>query len=85
MFWISLSIVASVLTAFQLVPQTVKTVKTKNFSGVSLPTFSMILTTSALWLAYGIHLQDVAIIFANVLSLLCAMVIIGMKLVYRKK
>jgi MtN3 and saliva related transmembrane protein len=80
MIWLAIAFLASILTAFQLIPQTIKTVQGKDLTGVSLLAFSIISITTFLWLLYGLHLNNVAIIFANSISLICAVIIVTMKL-----
>lgn len=80
MIWTLIAITASILTAIQLIPQAVKAIRSKELSGVSLSAFSMITLTASLWLAYGIHLGDWAIIFANFITLLCSGTIVIVKL-----
>lgn len=80
MIWLVIAFSASVLTAFQLIPQTIKTVQSKDLTGVSLLAFSIISLTALLWLLYGLHLNNTALIFANSISLICAVVIVIMKL-----
>ena len=80
MLWTIFAIVASIITAFQLIPQTIQTVKSKELSGVSLLSFGTITITACMWLIYGIHLKDFAIIFANLIALICALTIVSTKL-----
>lgn len=80
MIWLVIAFLASVLTAFQLIPQTIKSVQSKDLNGVSLLAFSIISLTALLWLLYGLHLNNTAIIFANSISLICAVIIVFMKL-----
>lgn len=70
---------ASLLTATQLVPQTIKVVKTKNHKSISKTTFGMITVSSLLWIVHGINQMDWAIIFANIVTFLCAGTIIYIK------
>ncbi|MGI8420212.1 MAG: SemiSWEET family sugar transporter [Candidatus Levyibacteriota bacterium] len=80
MQWILISGIASFLTALQLLPQTIKALRTKNLKGVSLATFSLTSINAFLWVLYGFHLHDVAIIFANFIAFLFAITIVSLKL-----
>ena len=85
MVWLVIAFLASILTAFQLIPQTIKTVQSKDLTGVSLLAFSIISLSALLWLFYGLHLNNTALIFANSISLICAAIIVLLKLKRMKK
>ena len=80
MFWIVIATVASVLTAVQLIPQTLKAIKTRELKSISLITFATISFTAFLWVLHGVHNKDNAIIFANTITFLCAITITSLKL-----
>ncbi|MGH7203824.1 MAG: SemiSWEET family sugar transporter [Candidatus Levyibacteriota bacterium] len=80
MQWVLIAGIASFLTALQLIPQTITALRTKNLKGISLATFSLTSINAFLWVLYGIHLKDVAIIFANAIAFICAVTIVSLKL-----
>lgn len=78
--WTTVAALAAVLSAVQLVPQAWNAITAKNLSSISLPSFLLICVTTSLWAAYGLHLRDGAIIFANGIGFLCALTVSLMKI-----
>lgn len=78
--WTVIALVASVITAIQLMPQAWNAIRARELEGVSLLSFATITFTALLWTMYGVHIQDVAVIFANVITCMCAVIISLMKL-----
>ena len=77
MSWTIVGIAAASLTMFGFVPQVIKMWKThsvKDVSGLTLLQFS---AGSALWMLYGIHLQDFIVIGANAISLAALFIALG--------
>ena len=77
-FW--LGIMASCLTTLSFLPQVVKTVKTNNTSGISLPMYLMLVCGLITWLMYGYLYQLIPIILCNSVTLLFASIILSYKL-----
>ncbi len=75
---------AACLTTASFVPQAWLTFKTRDVSGVSLAMYSVFTVGVALWLAYGLLLRSWPMVMANAITLLLALMILGMKLVYRR-
>ena len=75
---------AACLTTASFVPQAWLSFKTRDVSGVSLGMYSVFTAGVALWLAYGLLLGAWPIMVANAITLLLAIAILGMKLVYGK-
>lgn len=80
MSWIIVAGLASLLTAVQLIPQTIRAIRAKNLKSISLTTFSLTSLTAFLWILYGAHIHDVAIIFANTITFVCAITIVLLKI-----
>lgn len=78
-----IGLVAGTLTTFALLPQVIKTLKTKSTRDISLAMFSITTTGLALWLVYGILIGAVPVIIANSVSLPLAITIIACKLKYK--
>ena len=72
------------LTTLSFVPQAWLTFKTRDVSGVSLLMYSVFTVGVALWLAYGLLLRSWPMVIANAITLLLALMILAMKLVYRR-
>jgi MtN3 and saliva related transmembrane protein len=80
MVWTIVGIAAASMTMFGFVPQIIKMWKThsvKDVSGLTIVQFSV---GAALWMLYGIHLQDFIIIGANAISLAIVLIAGGMYL-----
>lgn len=74
--------IAACLTTASFVPQVWLSFKTRDVSGVSLGMYSAFTVGIALWLVYGLLLGAWPIVVANAITLLLALAILGMKLVY---
>ena len=75
---------AACLTTLSFVPQAWLTFKTRDVSGVSLLMYSVFTVGVALWLAYGLLLRSWPMVIANAITLVLALMILAMKLVYRR-
>ncbi len=75
---------AACLTTVSFVPQAWLTFKTRDVSGVSLLMYSVFTVGVALWLAYGVLLRSWPMVIANAITLVLALMILAMKLVYRR-
>ena len=70
---------AAALTTLSFVPQALLTLRTRNVAGISLGMYSAFTAGVALWLAYGLMLGEWPIVVANLLTLILASVILGLK------
>ena len=80
MLWTIIGIAGASLTMFGFVPQIIKMWKThsvKDVSGLTLVQFG---AGSALWMLYGMHLQDFIVIGANAMSLAIILIALGLYL-----
>ena len=75
---------AACLTTASFVPQVWLSFKTRDVSGVSLGMYSVFTAGVALWLVYGLLLGAWPIVVANTITLLLALAILSMKLIYGK-
>lgn len=80
-----LGIVAGVCTSSSVIPQLVKTVKTKKAADVSPLMFMVLLTGNSLWVYYGINKEDMPIIATNILSVLLNATMLFFKFKYKKE
>ncbi len=74
--------VAATVGALIFLPQVIKTVRTKDTKGLSLPTFILISINNSLWLTYGILTADSAIVLSQVFVFPMGLVILFYKLKY---
>lgn len=78
-----LATVAGAMIVFSTLPQVFKTLKTKDISGLSLPMFLIIWAAQLMWLAYGIHINDLPLVITNAGSALIVFINILLILKYR--
>ncbi|MEO5338077.1 MAG: SemiSWEET transporter [Magnetospirillum sp. WYHS-4] len=78
-----LGVVAGTLTTAAFVPQVVRTWRTRSTRDISLGMFSAFTAGVALWLVYGIFLDEMPIILSNAVTLVLAGIILVFKLLYK--
>lgn len=74
---------AAFLTTSAFIPQAWLTWKRKRAEGVSLGMYVIMISGVVCWLTYGILLGALPIIFANIITLILAVFILSMKLIYK--
>ena len=79
-----IGISAGILILSGWVPQIVKGYKTKKLEDVSAYLMILIFVGAALWLVYGLALDDVYIIGVNVAAMFLTMTVLSMKLKYER-
>lgn len=72
---------AAFLTTVAFLPQAIQTIKTRNTESLSLQMYSLFTAGVFCWLLYGLVLNDYAMIIANIITLLLALLILGIKLI----
>lgn len=75
---------AAILTTAAFLPQAIKTIKTGDTKSLSLTMYSVFCVGVALWLVYGISLENAPMTLANVVTLILAGTIWTMKFRNRK-
>lgn len=80
-----LGLVATCFTTSSFIPQVITTWKTRDVSGISLPTYLIITIGLALWLAYGLLKGDLPLIVANSVMVVLTASISIMKITFTKK
>ena len=78
-----LGYMAAVLTTLSFVPQAIKTIRSRDTRSISLSMYLMFTVGIGFWLAYGIAIGSWPMIGSNVVTLLLAGTILGLKLRYR--
>jgi len=76
---------AGILTASSLIPQVIKTLKEKKAEEVSLIMLFVLQAGLVLWIIYGFKKDDLPIIITNCFSLLVNIVMVVLRIRYRKK
>jgi MtN3 and saliva related transmembrane protein len=72
--------IAAVLTTCAFLPQVVKTVRSGETKHISLGMYVLLCSGITLWLVYGLMIQAPPVIIANLVTLVLAGAILGMKL-----
>ncbi|HQU71130.1 MAG TPA: SemiSWEET transporter [Calditrichia bacterium] len=75
---------AATLTTISFLPQVIKIWKSRQADDLSPLSFGIFCGGLILWLVYGIILQDLPIIFANIITLSLAIAILVMTILFRK-
>lgn len=75
-----LGLVATAFTTASFVPQVWRTWKTRDVSGISLPTYAILTVGLALWLLYGLLREDLPLIVANAVMVVLTGAIAVMKI-----
>lgn len=75
---------AACLTTASFLPQAWLSFRTRDVRGVSLTMYTVFTLGVGLWLAYGLLLGSRPMVVANAITLVLALAILGMKLVYTR-
>lgn len=78
-----LGISAGILTTISFLPQVIKTWKSRSAKDLSLGMFSLFCLGVVLWLAYGILVNDIPVIVANLMTLILASTLLFFKLSFK--
>lgn len=76
-------IIAAICTTSSFIPQALKTIKTRDTSGISLQMYVVFTFGTAMWLIYGILTNNTPVIAANTVTVIFALIILGYKLKYK--
>jgi len=75
---------AGLLTSGAAIPQVLQTYRTKHARDLSMAQLVLLNFGMLLWLIYGISLNDLPLILANIFSIACYSSLIAMKLRYAR-
>lgn len=78
----TIGLVAGTLTSIAAIPQVIKTLKTRHVRDISVWQPLLLAFGVALWMMYGILINDVPLIVANITPLICNVILTGMKIRY---
>jgi MtN3 and saliva related transmembrane protein len=73
---------AAICTTAAFLPQAIKTLKTKSTKDISLIMYLLFCIGVFLWLIYGLYLNSYPIILANIITLVLALIVLTMKIIY---
>ena len=72
--------IAAILTTLAFVPQAVKTLRSRDTSGISLGMYVVFILGVACWFGYGLVLGSWPMILANAVTFVLAALILALKL-----
>ncbi len=78
-----LGLAAGTITSVTFLPQVIHIYKTKSAKGLSLFMLAMLIVGVSMWLAYGIAVNDIAIIYTNGMVLALSLVMLYFKLRFK--
>jgi len=78
-----LGLLAGTLTSIAAIPQVIKTLRTRHARDISIWQPLLLSIGIALWMIYGMLIQDLPLILANIIPLICNALLTGLKLHYR--
>ena len=78
-----IGLLAACGTTVSFLPQAIKTIQTKDTSGISLLMYSFFTLGTLLWLVYGIMSIQIPVAIANAITLLFASIILVYKIRYK--
>lgn len=76
--------IAGICTAIVFLPQSVRTIKTRNTAGLSLESYVIYCIGMVSWILYGIYMHSVQMILFNTISLFFAAIILCIILKQKK-
>ena len=80
-----IGLIAATFTTVAFIPQVLKICKKRDATGVSLSMYVIMFIGICIWLCYGVLIDSVAVITANVVSGIIQMFIIAFALIHRNK
>ena len=85
MHWIEyVGLFGAFLTSITFIPQVYKAWQSKSVGDLSTWTVSIVITSAAVWLVYGLYLELRPVIIANSIILVLAVMLLYFKLTFRK-
>ncbi|MBU3957495.1 MAG: SemiSWEET transporter [Nanoarchaeota archaeon] len=80
---IVLGLIAGALTTAAFLPQVIKTWKSKQTGDISLMMFLAFTSGVFLWLLYGIYINSLPVIAANLVTFILSLIILIFKIKYK--
>ena len=85
MEWKIVGIIAAVCTTSGFIPQIIRGMRTKRLDDISPAMYALLILGLALWLSYGIYLEDKIIIVANAVALAFSVFIVFLRFKYMRQ
>lgn len=81
---IIVSILAPILTFFQLIPQLYKTYQIKRVKDLSIHTIFIIFLSNIVWFIHGLYIQDITLIFSGIVSSIISFLMLVLYFIHNK-
>ena len=85
MEWKIIGIIAAICTTSGFIPQIIRGIRTKRLDDISPVMYTLLILGLALWLSYGIYLEDKIIIVANAVALAFSVFIVFLRFKYMRQ
>lgn len=76
----AIGMAAAIIGTLGWMPQAIKTIKTRDTSGLSLGTNLMLLTTVILWFVYGVAIGSWPLMLGNIITVILVGTIVVLKI-----
>jgi MtN3 and saliva related transmembrane protein len=80
-----LGYVAAFLTTAAFLPQTIKTIRSRDTSSISLAMYVMFSTGIVLWLIYALLIESMPMIICNIITFVFSVTILTLKLSEKRR
>ena len=80
-----IGVICCTCTTIAFLPQAIKSIRTKNVSGLSLTMYLVYCTGLVFWILYGIYLRSIQMIISDTITLLFSSIILFMIIKSHKK
>ena len=80
-----LGLIATGFSTSSFIPQIWRSWRTRDVSGISLPTYVILTIALTLWLLYGILKSDAPLVIANAIIIMLSVAIAAMKIAFEKR
>ena len=74
---------AAICTTSAFLPQAIKTIKTKSTKDISMIMYILFCMGVFFWLVYGLYINSMPMILANVITFVLTLIILIMKIKYK--
>lgn len=80
-----LGLVAGICTTVAFIPQVLQVWRTRSAQDISIGMYSVFIVGVALWLVYGLVVNSMPVVLSNLVTLLLASAVLGMKMWFENR
>lgn len=80
-----LGLVAGTCTTVAFIPQVLQVWRTRSAQDISIGMYSVFIVGVALWLVYGLVVNSMPVVLSNLVTLLLASAVLGMKMWFENR